>query len=343
MDLRSGLRWYSLGIVVEDKPRDTNVIVVSPIEHLSMVEDGPIADSKQVHGNKLPDQDGVSTHTETASVNYVTASWRGFGSNRASSPDVVKNESVMLMQYKDDPAYYWIDLGFEPGLRRTEDVLYTFGNIPGGFEVFDKATSYWFQVSTKDKHVTFRTNMNDGEFTGYTLHVNTKKGLAVLEDDLGTGVTIESRIGKLGLNAKHIDLNASETLTLNGKTLNIGNILAAALSGQRDVPEPASALMQLEDIEPLDGARGSGSYRNGDNTWNRTTQFINIASAAIVTRQTPSVVKQSDSDSTSADNLTVVSNNTTQTVQSLTVNAENTTNNSSTYTLNSPSTNVMLK
>lgn len=218
--LTSNLKWYSLGIVVKTKEDGTDIILVSPIEHLAMTGTGLISESKNDRSNKLPDQDGVKTHTEVSSVNYVKASWRALGSsNRLSPPDVVANETVLLLKYGDVDEYFWTTIGNEPGLRRKEDVLYGLCNIPDGFKVFDKTTSYWFQWSTKQKFVTLRTSVNDGEYTGYTVHIDTKKGNLSISDDKGNNIVIDSVADKISLNSKHIELNGSETIVFNSRSI----------------------------------------------------------------------------------------------------------------------------
>lgn len=220
MELTSGLKWYSLGIVVKTKEDGTDIALVSPIEHLSMTETGLIGDSKTERNNKLPDQDGVQKHSEVSSVNYVKATWRALGSsNRLSAPDIVANETVLLLKYGDVDEYFWTTIGNEPGLRRKEDVLYGICNIPGGFKVFDKTSSYWFQWSTKQKFVTLRTSVNDGEYTGYTVHIDTAVGNLSVSDDKGNNIVIDSVADKITLNTKHIELNGSETIVLNSRSI----------------------------------------------------------------------------------------------------------------------------
>jgi hypothetical protein len=351
VELTSGLRFYSLGIVVETKKDGSDVILVNPIEHLGMAGNGLISETKNDRKNKLPDKDGVESHAKVSSSDYVKARWRSIGSsNRMSAPDVVANETVLILKYGDVDEYFWTSLGNEPGIRRKEDVLYSICNLPDGFAVFDKKTSYWFQWSTKQQFLTLRTNKNSGEYTGYTLHIDTKKGLLVIEDDKGNGISIDSPTDTLSINAKNIKLDASVSLTLNGKTLNVGNVKEAAPSGTRPAIVPASSLRDLDDLRGLDGCRGKGKYLNGDNSWDRTTGVVNIAAKTSYSIKVPQGKEifeiwsfNSNSSTHSANSYAVNATSYSQSSNGITINASSTTNNSASYTLNSPSTNVMLK
>ena len=192
---KSQFRMYSIGIVVENKPAGTDFILVTPMEELSIQESGNIKEA----GNDFKGDKGsispTNFKTEHTSKNYVRAKWSSIGSgNRTSAPDVVGGETVILYKYGNVDEYFWDEYGREPSLRRLEDVLYSYSNKSGGIgsESYDKESSYWVQVSTKDKFIHIHTADNDGEACKYDLHIDTKLGVFTISDSLGNKAVMDS-------------------------------------------------------------------------------------------------------------------------------------------------------
>lgn len=206
---RSNYRFYSIGIVVEDKPEGTDYIKVSPMEELSIQDSGNIADNESsFKGNKgsTSSSDFTTQHTGKS---FVRAKWNSMGNgNRTSAPDVVAGESVILMKYGNVDEYFWDEIGREPSLRRLENVLYSFSNLSGGkgSTDFDKDTSYWVQVNTKDKFVHIHTADNDGEACTWDIRIDTGEGSLRIEDGLGNLVDWNAVAGTL-----HSKFNGSIT------------------------------------------------------------------------------------------------------------------------------------
>lgn len=194
----SQFRMYSLGIVVETKPPGTDYILVSPMEELSIQNSGLIFEQEEgFRGSKRPI---TSTHfkSEHTSKNYVRAKWQSIGNgNRTSAPDVYIGETVVIYKYGNVDEYFWDDIGREPILRRLEDVLYSFSNKSGGItqEEYDKDTSYWVQVSTRDKFIHIHSSDNDGEACTYDIRIDTAAGKVRIEDGLGNFTEWDSPAG----------------------------------------------------------------------------------------------------------------------------------------------------
>lgn len=193
-----GFRINSFGIVVETKPRGTDYILASPVDELYNQDSGNIREqSKTFQGNKKQ-VSSVNFKTEHESKNYIRAKWYDIsGGNRTTAPDVVANETVLLFKYGDVDEYFWCTLGREPELRRLEDVLYSFSNLPSGIGAYDKKSSYWVHVSTKDKFLHIHTSNNDGEFTTYDIKIDTKKGVLNINDGVGNYIEMASNIGTI--------------------------------------------------------------------------------------------------------------------------------------------------
>ena len=217
---------YSLGVVAKDKPTETDVIVVMPIEHItdknSDINEETDYESKSKDHKKVPNQ------VKTVSKNTIEATWIPFGdSNRMSAPDVIAGETVMIFTYADTNEYYWTTMMREPGIRRLEKVLHGYSNLSSGARTdgFDRDTSYWHEVDTMNKYVKFHTSDNDGELTTYDITLNTKEGTLEVKDGIGNSIVMNSGEGSLTvtMNSK-VTLKAPEII-LDGAVTTTGTQL----------------------------------------------------------------------------------------------------------------------
>lgn len=189
---QSKYRFYSLGIVVEDKKDGNDFIKVTPIEEITMAN-GLISGVKSNYKVNTPDAKGVKRANNLEGDVTIIAKWAPFSeSNRITSPDVRASETVMIFTFADTGEYFWIDLGREPKLRRLEKVCYAYSNKPSGLDPFDKDSSYWVEFNTKDKSVKLHTANNDGEPFAYDIAIDSKNGTINLTDNAGVTVTIDS-------------------------------------------------------------------------------------------------------------------------------------------------------
>lgn len=177
-EMISQLKPISLGIVLVDKPENSDIIDVFPSEQL------PFTEGKL---NNRPDT-------------KINATWIPFGqSNRGTSPDVVAGETVQLYRFADTEDYFWTTIFKEPSLRRLERVLYAWSNVPDKGVVQDKENSYFVEVSTKDKWIHVHTATNDGEKCGYDVLIDTKNGRFTLADTLENIINLDSEPGNLNV------------------------------------------------------------------------------------------------------------------------------------------------
>lgn len=236
-DRESRLKLYSLGIVIETKPRGTDYIEVSPIEDLPFA-DGLIADIKYKYDVTLPDAQGIARSSKIQGNNQLKAKWIPHGhSNRMTAPDVVKNETVIIFRYADTDEYYWTTVFREPNIRRLETVLYAYGDIPSGLIPFDKDSSYWCEVSTHDKYIHVHTAKSDGEPYEYDVKIDTATGYVLVKDDIGNFYRLDSFRNTIEavaneeiiLTAPKVTINASERIIHNTpltRHIGEGNILS---------------------------------------------------------------------------------------------------------------------
>lgn len=223
-DNQSNLKPYSLGIVVETKPRGTDYILVSPIEELNIQSEGSIKDHTKDFKGEQSDLESTSFKTEHESKNYIRAKWLPYGeSNRTTAPDVVANETVMLYKFGDVDEYYWFDVMREPELRRLEDVLYSYSNQKSGQAPFDKDSSYWVRYNTKDKYIHLHTSKNDGEPFTYDVLIDTKTGIVTIKDDVGNLIQLDSSADTANIiTNKDINLTAGSNINIKaGSTITL--------------------------------------------------------------------------------------------------------------------------
>ncbi len=215
--MESNYKFYSTGIVVEDKKQGVDYILVSPVETLNNQKAGSIKDfNKESKGDKKS-VTGGTFKTEHDSKSYVKARWFSMGNgNRMTAPDVHAGETVMLYKFGDVDDLYWDDMGREPGLRRLEDVTMSFSNKKEkDNKPYDKDSSYWFRVNTKDKFIHFHTSTNDGEAAGYDIKIDTKTGVLSIVDTKGNSVTLDSPAGNLSVKVNtDINLEAGNNINL---------------------------------------------------------------------------------------------------------------------------------
>lgn len=193
----SGLKLYSLGIVTEDKPYGTDVAKVCPIEEFSL-EEGKLEEDTRELESSLPDINGVVKTAKIKGSAILEAKWIPWGnSNRDTSPDVKKSETVLIYRYADTHDYYWDTVFREPELRRLEHVRHAYSNKPSGIEAYDSDTSYWVEYSTSEKRIKLHTSDNDGEACTYDIQINTKDGIVRIEDSIGNFIELNSPDGML--------------------------------------------------------------------------------------------------------------------------------------------------
>lgn len=208
----SKLVFHSLGIVAKDKPRNTDIIDVFLVEQFPHTN-GPVNESKNKLSTNTANLKGVKTMAKVEGKATSKAGWLPYGhSNRMSSPDVIENETVAVFKYGDTGLFYWTTIFREPKIRRLETVMYAFGNLREKLVPFDKKSSYWFQVSTHDKHIHLHTSDSDGEPYIYDIYLDTAYGSLEIKDDVGNYIKLDSP-----RNNVHVETNESIT----GKTKHI--------------------------------------------------------------------------------------------------------------------------
>lgn len=214
----SGLHFFSLGIVTKDKPRNTDFVMVSPIEKLSM-ETGDLSAVEKNYTTSAPDATGVARSDNIKGQADFKAQWLPDGdNNRISAPDVVNGETVRIYRYADTDIYFWTTIYREPGIRRLETALYAWGNLSSGRTAWDKSSSYWHEVSTHEGYMWWKTTNSNGEPYEYDIKIDTKAGTVSINDDIGNSIVMDSGAGT-------ITHTANTSVNINTPIVNISNDL----------------------------------------------------------------------------------------------------------------------
>lgn len=200
----SNFRLVSLGIVAEHKKPSTHIAKVHPAELLSEI-DGVLQSipvefySSGVHADES--EYSIKIEADTA----FECEWLPFEEHRLTSPDIRRGEQVLIWQMGDEDKYYWSSFGRDRNLRRLETVIWAFSNISDPEADVDGLTpdnAYYIEVSTHKKHITIRTNKNDGEPFSYTIQLNTGDGNYTVMDDVGNYVQLDSKNTMIDLTNK---------------------------------------------------------------------------------------------------------------------------------------------
>jgi hypothetical protein len=209
------LRLYCIGIVVNDKEVDSDVIDVYPVEELPLAE-GNIKEAKIEYDETLPNSKTVPTQGKIEGKLHVQAKWVPFGhSNRITAPDVYANEHVVLFRYADTGEYYWTTIYREPMFRRLETVCYMYSDLKEKMKEFTKESSYWCEVSTREKYIHIHTSDSDGEEYKYDIIINTKESFVVITDNVRNYIRLTSP-------KDEIQLRANNLICLNAPTITQG-------------------------------------------------------------------------------------------------------------------------
>lgn len=195
----SKLVMYSLGIVMEDKLRGSDQIKIYPVEEFPQIN-GKISDFKPAYNVSTSNIKGATKSSDLKGDAVLVATWLPFGnSNRITSPDVIKNETVSIYRYADTNEYYWDTLFREPSLRRLETCCTMFGDLKDGVKEYNKESSYWFEVSTHDQHIKVHTSRSNQEPFMYDIILDTKNGNLTIKDDIGNIIYLDSQAHQIKL------------------------------------------------------------------------------------------------------------------------------------------------
>lgn len=231
MGTKTELIPFSVGLVIDDSIDNSHYIRVIPIEQHGYI-DGEITDLVKVDEVKGKDSQGNNWETSYTTTNALTAKWMSNDSNRRTPPSIHKGEKVQLYRYGDSEDIFWDDFGQDTRNRTTERQVNAWSNKPKrDSKELNSTNSYYLEVDTATGLVTLKTNKSNGEKVAYTIQVQTKKSILVIEDDLGNAFYIDSLKKEVGMENqakskvqlldKDINLEALESVNIKAKNINL--------------------------------------------------------------------------------------------------------------------------
>lgn len=249
----SSFRMISFGVVAENKPRGTDLIKVTPVEHISKstgsavsvtsrpgntsytsnTTNARLAEQSVVYDVQSVNHQGVSTGKTLHGDAMLVAKWIGSGGNRMTSPDVCEGETVQVYQNADTSEYFWDTFGREPGLRGQETICIMLGNLDRSKEenkgvAFDKSNSYWVEFSSHDGYLKIHTSKTSGEPFEIDVTINALEGKVAVNDDVGNVFGLDCAAGSffaevlesVRFKCKSFKVEASESAELNTPAFN---------------------------------------------------------------------------------------------------------------------------
>ncbi|EPU3829036.1 hypothetical protein ACVWU4_001017 [Campylobacter coli] len=211
---------YTIGEVARDKLLSSYQIEVFPSEILPNTTIDPATVNSNVVN--VSDMYGGISSINVDKTRTINCEWLPIGdSNRATPPDVVAGEKVFVYRYADTDMYFWTTTYFEVDLRKHETVTWLYSNKQEKSDISTATKNvYRFVVDTLHKFVEMFTNNNDGEYTTYSVKVNTKDGIITIVDGKQNTFTLESQKDTLTIDLKN-ELNIITTNKVNIKTTDI--------------------------------------------------------------------------------------------------------------------------
>jgi len=212
----SKLRFYSLGIVAENKLLSSKEVEVTPMEEMPML-DGELAPVAVDYKAKAVDKLGSSYETTVETTTTIKAKWLPLGAaNRITAPDVRRGEIVVLYKFGDTDQYFWTTQNEDLKFRKLETVIYAFSGTTNEGAVMNDKTYYFIEISTHKKLITLHTSKDNGEPFGYDIQLDTGNGKLVITDDVGNYILVDSAQSQIVL--KNVD---ESTIDMKGPNLSI--------------------------------------------------------------------------------------------------------------------------
>jgi hypothetical protein len=188
---------FYLGIVLEDKSPNAEDILVH-IAELTPFIDGKV--ETQSNFVKVGDESSNS-YSNVEISNGISATYFSFITNRAYAPDVKKNEQVLVFRYGDAHKYYWVPLGRDDHLRRTERYTIRVSDnltVPQGLS---DNNCYTLELDTKYKgHILLKTAKTTEEAFQYQIRIDTINSTIQICDDNDNQIFLDSNVPRIKIN-----------------------------------------------------------------------------------------------------------------------------------------------
>lgn len=264
----TGWHVYGYGSVAIDKPEGTNVIEVFLKDKMYATE-GDVAESKDISITTTDSENIVKTEN-VSTKKTVPARWAAINQpNRSSSPDVRKNETVLVYRYGTNDDYYWDKLFTEYNLRGKEHVSFAFKNTDDLVDI-NVDNCYFFTWSTRHKFIQIHTATNDGEKVGYDIKLDTANSILSTIDTRGNLQVLKSLEDdytiktnkKINLDTQDVTINATKSITITSPLGNF-NIQDLNIKGSKLLATNSSHTVNTTALAVTSAAGSMTSSGNG--------------------------------------------------------------------------------
>lgn len=263
-DRISLLRPHSIAVVAEHKEKESMMIMATPTEYLGY-HDGEIKSDPQFMTIKGTDADGQQYERRVETDTAHPATWLQLGTNRSTAPDVRKGERVMLWRHADANLYYWQPLGMDDRLRKQETIVLAISAKSADDDhTLTADNTYFIEISSHNKLITFSTSQDMGEPYGYIGQLNTGEGHFHFHDTVGNEILFDSANTHIKLynkdktlvelDKKIINMYAEEDITalaMEEVRIEAGKFLQLKVGNERLEMRPGTTRVYTSDYEAI--------------------------------------------------------------------------------------------
>lgn len=190
LESQTGYTFIGFGLVAENKPLETKVVLYVPVEETPIIN-GDVVSQNQRLETKYKDQDGIE-QTATLYTNIARpAIWLPDDTFRLTAPDVRRMEKIRLYRYGDSPNIYWKEMGDGKRKRRGETIVLGASarlNLGESGLTDDEdalINHYRVELSGHRKIINITTSDVNGEIAIYSLLLDGGGGRISLGDNQG--------------------------------------------------------------------------------------------------------------------------------------------------------------
>lgn len=218
----SKLRFFSMGVVAENKLLASKEIQVTPIEDTGFM-DGPVTgllSSVSAGGVDASDASYSAGITTGAAITATWLSWSA--TNRLTAPDVRRGELVMIYQFGDQNKYWWSTVKDDNHFRRLETVIYGISATAKEDVALNKDNMYWLEWSSHKKVFHLHTSKANGEPFAYDIQLDMGAGVFTITDDIGNVFQMNSkehRFEFMNTDKSHFDMHGENLTVTIPKTI----------------------------------------------------------------------------------------------------------------------------
>lgn len=193
-----GYRYIGLGVVSENKPLGTRVILYRPVEENPLTPGDLVSENQRLE-SKYKDGKGV----EQTAILYTNTSrdalWLPDDTFRLTAPDVRRGEKVRLYRYADKDLIFWKEMGDGKTKRRGESIILgasgRLNMANSSLEENDAIIEehYRIEMSGHQRIINISTSAVNKEVSVYSLLLDGGNGLISLADAEGNELTLDTK------------------------------------------------------------------------------------------------------------------------------------------------------